>query len=222
MSMLWRKIKKRGFTLVELLVVIAIIAILAALLFPAIQGALTKGKMIRTMSNGKNIYQAVFAAAVEAEVTGDTPPWPSYGAATVENNGVFQNSTHYFGWMATNEILTADMSFYAAPGLMPSSATADNPTNFISSNNAWVVTCGISEGTADSVPFLFTRNLFGANSGVALDTITPYTLTNYNPYQLKGLVLLNKGGAGFTLKTKQLSGSFNSTGADNEVIHPDD
>ena len=68
MSQVLRQIRKRGFTLVELLVVIAIIAILAALLFPAIQGALTKGKQIQTLNNGVNIYKAVFASAVTSAV----------------------------------------------------------------------------------------------------------------------------------------------------------
>ena len=61
---------KSGFTLTELLVVIAIIGILAAMLFPALQGALLSAKASKAGNAVKGFQNLVFSESLDADAMG--------------------------------------------------------------------------------------------------------------------------------------------------------
>ena len=80
-----------GFTLIELLVVIAIIAILAALIFPAVQGGLNSAKTTSSINNLKEVHKIVFVYLTDKKRT--------YPVA-IENADLFWRRTvweHAFG-----------------------------------------------------------------------------------------------------------------------------
>ena len=163
MKTLNRKNVHAGFTLIELLVVIAIIAILAALLLPAVKDALTKGQAVKVASDGKQIWTGLYSTNLDYEEIGRANIWPA--------DGSFADSTEFFrsciasNWLAE----TFTFRYLAAPGL--ASVTSRDPLLFSRNNNAWCVVTGAGNHTKLETPFMFTRNLTSSTGGGLLTDI---------------------------------------------------
>lgn len=65
------KNKKKGFTLVELIVVLAILAILAAMLVPALTGYIDKANEKKVITTARQYYVAAQTVVSEAYANGD-------------------------------------------------------------------------------------------------------------------------------------------------------
>ena len=83
-----------GFTLIELLVVIAIIAILAALLLPALSQAQLKAKTIKCVNNMRQLGLAVNMYATDNQ---DAMVYANWGAPS-------SGTAYWPGWLYTPTI----------------------------------------------------------------------------------------------------------------------
>ena len=87
--------KRKEFTLIELLVVIAIIAILAAMLLPALQQARERGMSVTCVNNMKSL-----GSAISFYATDNNSWWPGYCSSGGAKKAPYLN---YFFWSTARQ-----------------------------------------------------------------------------------------------------------------------
>jgi prepilin-type N-terminal cleavage/methylation domain-containing protein len=91
--------RTRGFTLVELLVVIGIIALLIAILMPALGRAREQANRVKCMSNHKQLMTAFIM------YTSDNKLWvPFVNSDQVESNGVYKGPGWLYLWTGSPDV----------------------------------------------------------------------------------------------------------------------
>jgi len=132
----YRSAKNSGFTLIELLVVIAIIAILAAILFPALTKAREAGRRATCVSNLRQIGAAMrqymqdnndrfpYLAVDEREgsISGKVPQGTALNGRTI-----WVMPPGHLYWTDQIKTYTNDGNVYVCPSQSPSAAAVADP-----------------------------------------------------------------------------------------------
>lgn len=118
--------KQSGFTLIELLVVIAIIAVLAAMLLPALARAKSKAQAVQCMSNSKQFMLAWMMYAQDNNENLVSNPSGGGGVATSWCAGNMQNPAE-----ATNSTLITEALLFPYSKSLPLYKCPGNKQNML-------------------------------------------------------------------------------------------
>jgi len=218
MNRLFRSHKIKAFTLIELLVVIAIVALLAAILTPAVTRALQKGRITALVANGGSLYKLFFSRMMDnplgLQTASGQAAWPSSSDTTP----VWVNSTQYFATLVTNRNFNLSYNFFAAPGITP----ANSETEFLSQTqlrNAWAMTLDVNDQTVMTTPVLFTQNI-RLSAAKRIDQFVELD-ANARPFGESAAVIVYMGGSSFAMEADTALGTnFNPVGTQLIALYP--
>ncbi len=158
---------KKQFTLIELLVVIAIIAILAAMLLPALNQARAKAQAAKCVSNQKNTGTILFMYSDDND--GMLPPaHTAIGSATL--NSFWTRSLWYAGYSSTQTAASGSEgnNIYVCP--------TQNPKKYDNQSYTYAIRSQVSSSAGNAIKAEFSFRLGGGIKdwdGTSDHTFTP-------------------------------------------------
>jgi type IV pilus assembly protein PilA len=182
----------KGFTLIEMLVVISIIAVLAAFAVPAVMQGLTKGQMVGTMNNARQMFLAGQQMALDGAANSDPNyGWPGDLTTAPAGGGAAAAITtleEYCNRIVQNDYLKAGdlQKLLNAPGAncTVTAAEAGGVTTVTLAGKSALKVYKVKETDASNTIFAVTTNY-----------VYNTALTNTAaPYGDKGFVVMRKGG----------------------------
>jgi prepilin-type N-terminal cleavage/methylation domain-containing protein len=159
--------KRSGFTLIELLTVIAIIGILAAVLFPGVQGVMKKAKQSTASTKLRNIIQAAISLHDGKKFIKGANAWDTtanqlsaksikdYACVLAYSAGLNTAELWYIDADWANE--SANFPKYVLNGTSPNSAFATESKD--NGYYSWAVYSPTSKNLDANVPLIWTRGL---------------------------------------------------------------
>ena len=173
--------KRSGFTLIELLTVIAIIGILAAVLFPGVQGVMKMAKKSTASTKLRNIVQAVISFS-------DGKKYIKTGTWSITNNSSASSIGEYAAVLAYNSNLNSAEIWYVDADKSNENASYPKQvltgavgaqqidTNFATPSpaygyHAWTAYTPTLKNLNSNIPLLWTRGLSSAGTWDAADGV---------------------------------------------------